>query len=207
MAPCKRSFTIPCYPSDSELADDPADTPVQSGPAPASSPVFGGASIEPAIRTPSTPTGWGNPVVISGDASINFDDNVGSWTPPESTAPVDMIPTNTVPGAPVHAPAWLAATPESTSNPTPGFGTPKPQRNTTAAPDGLLTGHAAAGATLYERVRREAAVDSAHTHATDSGSASINDESTENSQMTGLAAVLEILGGHVIEEKMTGGGY
>ncbi len=36
----------------------------------------------------------------------------------------------------------------------------------------------------------------------DDDSASIDDENIENSQTIGLAAVLEILGGRVIEEKM-----
>ena len=66
---------------------------------------------------------------------------------------------------------------------------------------------AAAEAALREKAQREAAVDSTRTHAADDDSASIDDENIENSQMIGLAAVLEILGGRVIEEKMTEGGY
>ena len=58
-----------------------------------------------------------------------------------------------------------------------------------------------------EQVQREAAIVSTRTHAADDDSASIDDENIENSQTIGLAAVLEILGGRVIEEKMTEGGY
>ena len=206
-APRKRSFTVFRYPGDPEPADDPADAPVQPEPAPASSPVFDDAPIEPAAHTPSTPTGWGDPVVISGGASVNFDDGADSWAPPESTAPADVTPISAAPSAPAQAPAWLAAAPEPTSDPAPGFGAPEPQRNSTAAPDGPLTGRAAAEAALREKAQREAAVDSTRTHAADDDSASIDDENIENSQMIGLAAVLEILGGRVIEEKMTEGGY
>ena len=211
VAPRKRSFTVFRYPGDPEPADEPADAPAQ--PAPASSPVFDDAPIEPAAHTPSTPTGWGDPVVISGGASVNFDDGADSWTPPESAAPADVTPISAAPSAPAQAPAWLAAAPESTqdsaptSDPTPGFGAPEPQRDATGASDGPLTGRAAAEAALREKAQREAATVSPRTHAADDDSASIDDENIENSQTIGLAAVLEILGGRVIEEKMTEGGY
>ena len=210
-APRKRSFTVFRYPGDPEPADDPADAPAQ--PEPASAPVFDDAPIEPAAHTPSTPTGWGDPVVISGGASVNFDDGADSWTPPESTAPADVTPISAVPSAPAQAPAWLAAAPEPTqhpaptSDPAPGFGAPESQRDTTDTSDGPLTGRAAAEASLREKAQREAAIVSTRTHAADDDSASIDDENIENSQTIGLAAVLEILGGRVIEEKMTEGGY
>ena len=210
-APRKRSFTVFRYPGDPEPADDPADAPAQ--PEPASAPVFDDAPIEPAAHTPSTPTGWGDPVVISGGASVNFDDGADSWTPPESTAPADVTPISAVPSAPAQAPAWLAAAPEPTqhpaptSDPAPGFGAPESQRDTTDTSDGPLTGRAAAEASLREKAQREAAIVSTRTHAADDDSASIDDENIENSKTIGLAAVLEILGGRVIEEKMTEGGY
>ena len=206
-APRKRSFTVFRYPGDPEPADAPADAPAQPEAASASSPVFDDAPIEPAAHTPSTPTGWGDPVVISGGASVNFDDGADSWTPPESAAPADVTPISAAPSAPAQAPAWLAAAPEPTSAPAPGFGAPEPQRDATAAPGGPLTGRAAAEAALREKAQREAATVSTRTHAADDDSASIDDENIENSQMIGLAAVLEILGGRVIEEKMTEGGY
>ncbi|SIA76837.1 DNA polymerase III subunits gamma and tau [Mycobacteroides abscessus subsp. abscessus] len=187
-APRKRSFTVFRYPGDPEPADEPADAPVQ--PEPASSPVFDDAPIERAAHTPSTPTGWGDPVVISGGASVNFDDGADSWTPPESAAPADVTPISAAPSAP-----------------TPGFGALEPQRDAGRTSDGPLTGRAAAEAALREKAQREAAVVSTRTHAADDDSASIDDENIENSQTIGLAAVLEILGGRVIEEKMTEGGY
>jgi len=212
-APRKRSFTVFRYPGDPEPADAPADAPAQPEAASALSPVFDDAPIEPAAHTPSTPTGWGDPVVISGGASVNFDDGADSWTPPESTAPADVTPISAVPSAPAQAPAWLAAAPEPTqhpaptSDPAPGFGAPESQRDTTDTSDGPLTGRAAAEASLREKAQREAAIVSTRTHAADDDSASIDDENIENSKTIGLAAVLEILGGRVIEEKMTEGGY
>ena len=204
-APRKRSFTVFRYPGDPEPTDEPAGAPAQ--PESASSPVFDDAPIEPAAYTPSTPTGWGDPVVISGGASVNFDDGADSWTPPESSAPADVTPISAAPSASTQAPAWLAAAPEPTSDPAPGFGTPEPQRDASHEPGTPLSGRAAAEAALRERAQREAAIASTRTHAADDDSASIDDENIENSQTIGLAAVLEILGGRVIEEKMTEGGY
>ena len=203
--PRKHSFTVFRYPGDPEPTDEPADAPAQ--PAPASSPFFDDAPIEPAAHTPSTPTGWGDPVVIPGGASVNFDDGADSWTPPESAAPADVTPISAAPSAPTQAPAWLAAAPEPASAPAPGFGAPEAGRDATDASGGPLTGRAAAEAALREKAQREAAIVSTRTHAADDDSASIDDENIENSQTIGLAAVLEILGGRVIEEKMTEGGY
>lgn len=206
-APRKRSFTVFRYPGDPDPADEPADVPAQPESAPASSPVFDDAPIEPAAHTPSTPTGWGNPVVVPGGASVNFDDGAQSWTPPESVAPADVTPISTAPSASTQAPAWLAAAPEPASDPAPGFGAPELGRDASEVSDGPVTGRAAAEAALRERAQREAATVSTRTHAADDDSASIDDENIENSQTIGLVAVLEILGGRVIEEKMTEGGY
>ena len=204
-APRKRSFTVFRYPGDPEPADEPVDEPAQAEPA--SSPVFDDAPIEPAAHTPSTPTGWGDPVVIPGGASVNFDDGADSWTPPESSAPADVTPISAAPSAPTQAPAWLAAAPEPAQDPAPGFGAPEPQSDASHEPGTPLSGRAAAEAALREKAQREAAVVSPRTHAADDDSASIDDENIETSQTIGLAAVLEILGGRVIEEKMTEGGY
>ena len=204
-APRKHSFTVFRYPGDPEPTDQQAEEATQ--PEPASSPVFDDAPIEPAAHTPSTPTGWGDPVVIPGGASVNFDDGADSWTPPEFSAPADVTPISAAPSAPTQAPAWLAAAPEPTSDPAPGFGTPEPQRDASHEPGTPLSGRAAAEAALRERAQREAAIVATRTHAADDDSASIDDENIETSQTIGLAAVLEILGGRVIEEKMTEGGY
>lgn len=208
-APRKRSFTVFTYPGDPEPADAHEET-ANGGGTQASSPVFDDAPIEPASYTPSTPTGWGDPVVISGGASVNFDDGADSWTPRESAAPAapaDVTPISAAPSTPAQAPAWLAAAPEPAQAPAPGFGDPQRPRAAGPAPDEPLTGRAAAEAALREKAQRRAAVASTRTHAADDDSASIDDDNIENSQTIGLAAVLEILGGRVIEEKMTEGGY
>ena len=205
VVPRKRSFTVFRYPGDPEPADQQAEEATR--PEPASSPVFDDAPIEPAAHTPSTPTGWGDPVVIPGGASVNFDDGADSWTPPESAAPADVTPISAAPSASMQAPAWLAAAPEPAQDPAFGFSAPEPQSDATDASDGPLSGRAAAEAALREKAQREAATVSTRTHAADDDSASIDDENIENSQTIGLAAVLEILGGRVIEEKMTEGGY
>ena len=70
-----------------------------------------------------------------------------------------------------------------------------------------MTGRAAAEAALRDKAQRSRDTGAPRTHAADDDSASIDDENIENSQTIGLAAVLEILGGRVIEEKMTEGGY
>ncbi|MFQ9341042.1 MAG: DNA polymerase III subunit gamma and tau, partial [Actinomyces sp.] len=170
VVPRKRSFTVFRYPGDPEPADEPADAPVQ--PEPASSPVFDDAPIEPAAHTPSTPTGWGDPVVIPGGASVNFDDGADSWTPPESAAPADVTPISAAPSASMQAPAWLAAAPEPAQDPAFGFSAPEPQSDATDASDGPLTGRAAAEAALREKAQREAATVSTRTHAADDDSAS-----------------------------------
>ena len=208
-APRKHSFTVFRYPGDPEPGEESAQKTPQPEPAPATSPVFDDAPIAPAAHTPSTPTGWGDPVVIPGGASVNFDDGGDSWAPPESAAPAETAPISAAPSAPAQAPAWLAAAPEPTYAPdsAPGFGNSQPQRDAAQASDAPLTGRAAAEAALREKAQREAAVASTRTHAADDDSASIDDENIENSQTIGLAAVLEILGGRVIEEKMTEGGY
>ena len=208
-APRKHSFTVFRYPGDPEPGEESAQKTPQPEPAPATSPVFDDAPIAPAAHTPSTPTGWGDPVVIPGGASVNFDDGTDSWTPPESAAPADAAPISAAPSAQTQAPAWLAAAPEPThaSDPGQGFGATEHQRDAAQASDAPLTGRAAAEAALREKAQRVAAVASTRTHAADDDSASIDDENIENSQTIGLAAVLEILGGRVIEEKMTEGGY
>ena len=201
----KRSFTVFRYPGDPEPDEESAQAPAQAEPA--SSPVFDDAPIEPAAHTPSTPTGWGDPVVIPGGASVNFNDGEDSWIPPESSAPADVTPISAAPSAPTQAPAWLAAAPEPAQDPAPGFGALEPQSDASHEPGTPLSGRAAAEAALREKAQREAAVVSPRTHAADDDSASIDDENIETSQTIGLAAVLEILGGRVIEEKMTEGGY
>ena len=204
-APRKRSFTVFTYPGDPEPADAPEQAPAAQ-PAQASSPVFDDAPIEPASYTPSTPTGWGDPVVIPGGAPVSFEDGADYREQQHAHAPSAPTDAAAAPNEAERAsqtPSWLSAAPEpartNAPDPSPSAG-PAPA----AAP---LSGRAAAEAALREKAQRERADRAMRTHAVDDDSASIDDENIENSQTIGLAAVLEILGGRVIEEKMTEGGY
>ena len=251
-APRKRSFTVFTYPGDPEPADQPSPAPAQADSvvdAPASSPVFDDAPIEPAAYAPTTPTGWGDPVVIPGGASVSFDDGAAEWTPPEEpesapeaapasqewtpqaptqrdAGPQEWTPQASVQQAPAsQTPSWLAAAPDPAASgssatpstkgvpvtpewqaasewPTSGEAGPAQPGN-----DAPVTGRAAAEAALRDKAQRSRDTGAPRTHAADDDSASIDDENIENSQKIGLAAVLEILGGRVIEEKMTEGGY
>ena len=66
------------------------------------------------------------------------------------------------------------------------------------------TGRQAAEAALRERALR---APGPRVGAADDDSASIDDEDISDSSVVGLAAVLEVLGGRVIEEKTTEGTY
>ena len=212
-APRKRSFTVFTYPGDPEPTDAHEET-ANGGGTQASSPVFDDTPIESAAYTPSTPTGWGDPVVIPGGA-VSFDDNADSWTPPQQGTPGaggvparGVVPAPTGQAAASQPPAWLAVAPQptrsATSEPQNPGGAATPTQGDPGAP---VTGRAAAEAALREKKQRERAVAAPRTHAADDDSASIDDDNIDNSQTIGLAAVLEILGGRVIEEKMTEGGY
>ena len=103
--------------------------------------------------------------------------------------------------------SWLAAAPEPMRLAASDSQVADADVPAQAGPGNPLTGRAAAEAALREKAECEATVASTRTHAADDDSASIDDENIEHSQTIGLAAVLEILGGRVIEEKMTEGGY
>lgn len=208
----KRSFTVFWYPGDPE----PGDAPAQPGPKaePASGPVFDDAPIEASANAPVAPTGWGDPLPTGG-ASVSFDEGAGSPGPFEAggatATPVVSTPPSSQAPASGQAPAWLASAPQPAqpSAPKRPDGPSKSDR-ADESPDAPLAGRAAAEAALRDaaqrdEARRETAGD--RTHAADDDSASIDDDNIENSQTIGLAAVLEILGGRVIEEKMTEGGY
>lgn len=180
-APCKHSFTAFRYPGGPEPAGDPAGVPVQPEPALTPSPVLNDAPIEPIMYMPSTPTGWRDPVVISGSTPVNLGDGADSRAPLESMAPAGVTPISAAPNAPTYAPAWLAAVPEPILDPAPGFDAPEPQRDAVVAPDGPLTGRIATEAALHEKAQCETIVDSTRTHAADDDSASTDNESIENS--------------------------
>lgn len=122
------------------------------------------------------------------------------WSPQAPQEPAEQA-------AASQTPSWLAAAPEPMRLAASDSQVADADVPAQAGPGNPLTGRAAAEAALREKAQREATVASTRTHAADDDSASIDDENIEHSQTIGLAAVLEILGGRVIEEKMTEGGY
>ena len=122
------------------------------------------------------------------------------WSPQAPQEPAEQA-------AASQTPSWLAAAPEPMRSAAPDSQVADADVPTQAGPGNPLTGRAAAEAALREKAEHEATVASTRTHAADDDSASIDDENIEHSQTIGLAAVLELLGGRVIEEKMTEGGY
>ena len=122
------------------------------------------------------------------------------WSPQAPQEPAEQA-------AASQTPSWLAAAPEPMRPAATDSQVADADVPAQAGPGKPLTGRAAAEAALREKAQREATVASTRTHAADDDSASIDDENIEHSQTIGLAAVLEILGGRVIEEKMTEGGY
>ena len=122
------------------------------------------------------------------------------WSPQAPQEPAEQA-------AALQPPSWLAAAPEPMRPAASDSQVADADVPAQAGPGKPLTGRAAAEAALREKAQREATVASTRTHAADDDSASIDDENIEHSQTIGLAAVLEILGGRVIEEKMTEGGY
>ena len=122
------------------------------------------------------------------------------WSPQAPQEPAEQA-------AASQTPSWLAAAPEPMRPAASDSQVADADVPAQAGPGKPLTGRAAAEAALREKAQREATVASTRTHAADDDSASIDDDNIEHSQTIGLAAVLEILGGRVIEEKMTEGGY
>ena len=232
----KRAFTVFTYPGDQEVPgntpgaldggspapapgaldrESPAPVPGardQGAPAPApqwSGPARGGApdappvparAPQPAPRDPSlpdepafvdgpdddwadttaspaAPSGWSEAVAVPGGASVSFED-----------APAPQAPSSAREGA---SPAPRAPSPEARAA---QEERPRP------------TGRQAAEAALRERALR-APAPGPRVVAADDDSASIDDEDISDSSVVGLAAVLEVLGGRVIEEKTTEGTY
>ena len=172
--------------------DDGADQwtpPMQEEPANSATP-----TLQDTARQEASPQEWAaQGADASGWASQD-------WSPQAPQVPAEQA-------AASQTPSWLAAAPEPMRSAAPDSQVADADVPTQAGPGNPLTGRAAAEAALREKAEHEATVASTRTHAADDDSASIDDENIEHSQTIGLAAVLEILGGRVIEEKMTEGGY
>ena len=131
--------------------------------------------------SPAAPSGWSEAVAVPGGASVSFEDAPAPGGPPPARD-----------GAPYDPPvSGRAPSPEA---PAAQEERPRP------------TGRQAAEAALREQALR-APAPGPRVVAADDDSASIDDEDISDSSVVGLAAVLEVLGGRVIEEKTTEGTY
>ena len=177
--------------------DDGADQwtpPRPEEPATSTAPIPQEAAQQEAAQQEASPQEWAaQGADTSGWASQD-------WSPQAPQEPAEQA-------AASQTPSWLAAKPEPMRPAASDSQVADADVPAQAGPGNPLTGRAAAEAALREKAEREATVASTRTHAADDDSASIDDENIEHSQTIGLAAVLEILGGRVIEEKMTEGGY
>ena len=184
---------------------DPAPAPQWSGPARGGAPVAPPVSArtpDPAPRDPSlpdepafvdgpdddwadttaspaAPSGWSEAVAVPGGASVSFEDAPAPGAPPPARD-----------GAPDAPPVSGRA--------------PSPEARAAQEERPRPTGRQAAEAALRERALR---APGPRVVAADDDSASIDDEDISDSSVVGLAAVLEVLGGRVIEEKTTEGTY
>ena len=177
--------------------DDGADQwtpPMQEEPATSTAPIPQDIIPQEAAQQEASPQEWAaQGADASGWASQD-------WSPQAPQEPAEQA-------AASQTPSWLAAAPEPMRPAASDSQVADADVPAQVGPGNPLTGRAAAEAALREKAEREATVASTRTHAADDDSASIDDENIEHSQTIGLAAVLEILGGRVIEEKMTEGGY
>ena len=131
--------------------------------------------------SPAAPSGWSEAVAVPGGASVSFEDAPAPGGPPPARD-----------GAPYDPP--VSGRPPSPEAPAAQEERPRP------------TGRQAAEAALREQALR-APAPGPRVVAADDDSASIDDEDISDSSVVGLAAVLEVLGGRVIEEKTTEGTY
>ena len=224
----KRAFTVFTYPGDQEVPGNtpgaldggspapapgardqgaPAPAPQWSGPGPdgaPDAPRVPARTPQPAPRDPSlpdepafvdgpdddwadttaspaAPSGWSEAVAVPGGASVSFEDAPAPGGPPPARD-----------GAPDAPPVSGRA--------------PSPEARAAQEERPRPTGRQAAEAALRERALR-APAPGPRVGAADDDSASIDDEDISDSSVVGLAAVLEVLGGRVIEEKTTEGTY
>ena len=216
----KRAFTVFTYPDDQEApgnapgAQDrggPASAPGaldRGGPAPApgaldqgdpapapqwSGPARGGAPVASPVSARTLQPSSHDPSLPDEPAFVDGPDDDWADTTPSPAAPSGWSEAVAVPGgASVSFEDAPAPRPPSPAAPAAQEERPRP------------TGRQAAEAALRERALR---APGPRVVAADDDSASIDDEDISDSSVVGLAAVLEVLGGRVIEEKTTEGTY
>ena len=227
----KRAFTVFTYPGDQEVPgntpgaldggspapapgaldrESPAPAPGardQGAPAPApqwSGPARDGAPDAPPVSARAPQPAPRDPSLPDEPAFVDGPDDDWADTTPSPAAPSGWSEAVAVPGG-ASVSFEDAPAPQAPSSAREGA-SPAPRAPSPAAPAAQeerprLTGRQAAEAALREQAPGPRVV------AVDDDSASIDDEDISDSSVVGLAAVLEVLGGRVIEEKTTEGTY
>ena len=225
----KRAFTVFTYPDDQEAPGNtpgaldggsPAPAPGaldRESPAPApgaqgrgesapalqwSGPARDGAPYDPPVSARAPQPSSHDPSLPDEPAFVDGPDDDWADTTPSPEAPSGWSEAVAVPGG---------ASVSFEDAPAPQAPSPAPRPPSPAAPAAQEdrprpTGRQAAEAALRERALR-APSPGPRVGAADDDSASIDDEDISDSSVVGLAAVLEVLGGRVIEEKTTEGTY
>ena len=225
----KRAFTVFTYPGDQEVPgntpgaldggspapapgaldrESPAPAPGardQGAPAPApqwSGSARDGAPDAPPVSARAPQPTPRDPSLPDEPAFVDGPDDDWADTTPSPEAPSGWSEAVAVPGGAsvsfedAPAPQALSPAPRAPSPEAPAAQEERPRP----------TGRQAAEAALRERALR-APAPGPRVGAADDDSASIDDEDISDSSVVGLAAVLEVLGGRVIEEKTTEGTY
>ena len=218
----KRAFTVFTYPGDQEVPgnapvaqdrgnlaptpgaldrESPAPVPGardQGAPAPApqwSGPARGGAPDAPPVSARAPQPAPHDPSLPDEPAFVDGPDDDWADTTASPAAPSGWSEAVAVPGG---------ASVSFEDAPAPGA--PPPEARAAQEERPRPTGRQAAEAALREQALR-APAPGPRVVAADDDSASIDDEDISDSSVVGLAAVLEVLGGRVIEEKTTEGTY
>ena len=218
----KRAFTVFTYPDDQEAPgnapgaldrESPAPAPGardQGAPAPApqwSGPARGGAPVASPVSARTPQPSSHDPSLPDEPAFVDGPDDDWADTTPSPAAPSGWSEAVAVPGG--ASVSFEDAPPPGAPSSAREGASPAPRPPSPAAPAAQEerprpTGRQAAEAALRERALR---APGPRVVAADDDSASIDDEDISDSSVVGLAAVLEVLGGRVIEEKTTEGTY
>ena len=227
----KRAFTVFTYPDDQEApgnapgAQDrggPASAPGaldrespapasgardQGAPAPApqwSGSARGGAPYDPPVSARAPQPSSHDPSLPDEPAFVDGPDDDWADTTASPAAPSGWSEAVAVPGG--ASVSFEDAPPPGAPSSAREGASPAPRAPSPAAQEERPrpTGRQAAEAALRERALR---APGPRVVAADDDSASIDDEDISDSSVVGLAAVLEVLGGRVIEEKTTEGTY
>ena len=215
----KRAFTVFTYPGDQEAPGNAPGALDRGGPAPApgardqgapapapqwSGSARDGAPYDPPVSARAPQPSSHDPSLPDEPAFVDGPDDDWADTTASLAAPSGWSEAVAVPGG--ASVSFEDAPPPGAPSSAREGASPAPRAPSPAAQEERPrpTGRQAAEAALRERALR---APGPRVVAADDDSASIDDEDISDSSVVGLAAVLEVLGGRVIEEKTTEGTY